>query len=282
MCVKINLPRAAALLLAAALLGFVATITLLLHQKHAERFSEPCDGNQGAGSDGYGGRTGENGVYCGQGMDNGYINVELAALLSRFLKGKTVADIGAGQGGYAKVMKAAAISVRAFDGQAGIEGFTEGLVSHADLTRPLALEPRPQWTISFEVLEHIPPHLEANFLQNVAMATEGVIISCAIVGQGGQDHINTHSNVAVRDRLAELGFVFDPRASATVRWYLHHRVMDHFSTNLMVFFRGAADNVSAQDIQRVCSYFVSSLMAGGACRIWRFVCSAFYLYAEGA
>jgi hypothetical protein len=202
-----------------------------------------CDGRQG-GANGNGGRTGKNGIYCGQDMDNGYINKALVSLLTLFLRGQTVVDVGAGQGGYAEAMVAAGVSVRAFDGAAGIEAFTDGLVSRADLTQPLVLEPLPQWTLSFEVLEHIPPHLEPPFLANLALATEGVIMSCAIFGQGGTSHINTHPNDVVRDRLAELGFVFDPRGSAAVRWYLHHRVKDHFSTNLMVFFHAPKDDVS--------------------------------------
>jgi hypothetical protein len=126
--------------------------------------------------------TAKNGIYCGQGMDNNYVNGELSTLLQLFLQGKTVVDIGAGQGGYSKAMKEKGISVRAFDGQVGIEAVTKGLVSRADLTRPLKLEPAPQWTISFEVLEHIPSHLEPAFFVNVVLATEGVIVSCAIVG----------------------------------------------------------------------------------------------------
>jgi hypothetical protein len=207
----------------------------LLLQKGSGDSEGPCDGTQAG--------TGINGVYCGQGMDNSYKNGVLSDLLVLFLQGKTVVDVGAGQGQYAEAMKESNIAIRAFDGQARIEGFTKGLVTRADLTEPLQLDPAPQWILSFEVLEHIPPHLEPGFLANIGKATEGVIISCAIAGQGGTAHINTQPNDVVRDKLAELGFVFDPRASAAVRWFLHHRRKDHFSTNLMVFFRAAPDDV---------------------------------------
>lgn len=117
----------------------------------------------------------------------------LAALLHVIPKGASVVDLGAGVGKYVLALREAGCPALGVDGIPGIEELSDGCVLERDLTRPVYLDP-VDWVISIEVGEHIKAGPDREYLQNlIRAARKGMVISWAIPGQRGRDHVNCHS-----------------------------------------------------------------------------------------
>jgi len=76
-----------------------------------------------------------------------------------------------------------------------------------------------------EVLEHIPAQYETVVLDNIDRAARhGVVLSWAVVGQGGFRHVNNRSPVYVKKTMFDRGFRLYQAASddlskrASVSW----------------------------------------------------------------
>ena len=104
-----------------------------------------------------------------------------------------------------------------------------------DLTLPQYWLPRYDWVLSVEVLEHIPAESEKEALDNIDRAAgHGVVLSWAIPGQIGFQHINNRPHTYVREVMTRRGFIVDLNASNVLRQkaaYPNHK------RNLMVFIR---------------------------------------------
>lgn len=58
-----------------------------------------------------------------------------------------------------------------------------------DASTPVEMEPK-DWVVSFEVGEHIDKAFEDIFIDNlVSLSTKGVVLSWAVEGQGGLNHM---------------------------------------------------------------------------------------------
>ena len=78
-----------------------------------------------------------------------------------------------------------------------LEEVTGGFVQFVDLTAPLSL-PRADWVLSLEVGEHVPSQHEAALIRNLhAHNCRGVVLSWAVLHQGGFHHVNNHANAYV-------------------------------------------------------------------------------------
>jgi len=98
-------------------------------------------------------------------------------------------------------------------------------VRFLDLSLPLYWLPRYDWVVILEVLEHIPASYEPVALDNVARtAGVGVVLSWAVLGQGGYAHVNNRSPQHVSREMRFRNFTEDDnrtrtlRAAATVSW----------------------------------------------------------------
>ena len=79
-----------------------------------------------------------------------------------------------------------------------------------DLTIPQYGIRQYDWIISLEVAEHIPEKYEAVYLDNIFRhATEGIILSWAVPGQGGLSHINNKPIEYVTKVMRDNGFKRD-------------------------------------------------------------------------
>lgn len=59
-----------------------------------------------------------------------------------------------------------------------------------DLSKPLVLAKKYDLALSLEVAEHLPPESAAGFVESICKASDHVLFSAAIPGQGGQGHVN--------------------------------------------------------------------------------------------
>lgn len=131
----------------------------------------------------------------------------------------SITDLGAGVGQYGHALKArhSNLVYLAYDGAGNVEEYTENYVKFVDLTIPLSLPPT-DWLLTSEVGEHIPHEFEKQYIANIhAHNCKGVILTWAVVGQGGHGHVNCHGNEYIIKIFEELGYRVHPEFNAAVR-----------------------------------------------------------------
>ena len=154
---------------------------------------------------------------------------------------KSVNDFGSGVGQYRADVTNVRPNVdwRAFDGAGNVEEYTDGYLKWFDLSRPLSL-PLADWVFSLEVGEHVPQQYEGMYLRNLhAHNCKGVILSWAVLGQGGNSHVNCHSNEYIISHFQDLGYEADIDLMKKFRAGGNSTVQQHywFTDSVMVFRR---------------------------------------------
>lgn len=136
--------------------------------------------------------------------------IELSAMIAE--EGiRSINDFGAGVGQYKAALKDAFpdLRYRAYDGSGNVEEFTNGFLSHFDLTLPLHL-PKADWVMSLEVGEHVSSKYEGMIIRNLhSHNCKGILLSWAVLGQQGHRHINNHSPEHIISVFEELGYSHD-------------------------------------------------------------------------
>jgi cyclopropane fatty-acyl-phospholipid synthase-like methyltransferase len=164
-------------------------------------------------------------------------DLSIAAALSQYLadkQAKTVVDFGCGLGDYAKAFKADGYKVEAYDGNPNTETLTNGIGKVLDLSKPFYLGKKFDVVLSLEVGEHIPKEFEEQFIDNITKhAKKHLIISWAIVGQGGDGHVNCANNDYIIGQIVDRGFKHNAKDSQTIRDAATNA--SWFSYTIMVF-----------------------------------------------
>jgi hypothetical protein len=147
--------------------------------------------------------------------------VEQLDLLLKNAKGtyESVIDFGAGVGqyGHALLAKDPRHRYLGFDGAGGSEKVSHHFLSFFDLSVPLSL-PRADWVLSLEVGEHVHHSYEGMEIRNIhAHNKKGIILSWAILGQGGYQHVNCHSEKYLVNIFTELGYIYDVEQTKAFR-----------------------------------------------------------------
>jgi cyclopropane fatty-acyl-phospholipid synthase-like methyltransferase len=148
-------------------------------------------------------------------------DLSIAAALSQYLadkQAKTVVDFGCGLGDYAKAFKADGYKVEAYDGNPNTETISGGIGKVLDLSKPFYLGKKFDVVMSLEVGEHIPKEFEDQFIDNITKhAKKHLIISWAVVGQGGDGHVNCANNDYIIGQIVDRGFKHNAKDSQTIR-----------------------------------------------------------------
>lgn len=145
---------------------------------------------------------------------------ELSLAINEYVsknKIKTVYDFGCGTGEYLQALTTEYPEIIA----TGFEGHQTDRVFRnivaQDLSVPFQLEPA-ELGISIEVGEHIPKDFEQVFIDNVSNnSLNHLIMSWAIVGQGGMGHINCQNNDYVVMEFEKRGWTVDLELSQHIR-----------------------------------------------------------------
>jgi cyclopropane fatty-acyl-phospholipid synthase-like methyltransferase len=148
-------------------------------------------------------------------------DLSICAAICQYLADKqaiTVVDFGCGLGDYAKAFKAKGHKVEAYDGNPNTESLTGGIGKVLDLSKPFYLSKKFDVVLSLEVGEHIPKEFEQQFIDNITKhAKKHLIISWAIVGQGGDGHVNCANNDYIIGQIVDRGFKHNANDSQTIR-----------------------------------------------------------------
>jgi SAM-dependent methyltransferase len=138
---------------------------------------------------------------------------------------KKAYDFGCGPGKYTAMLRAAAIEASGYDGNPITSTQPNCFVQ--DLTADFLLEP-VDFLLTLEVCEHVPKEFEAKLVSNIDRHVRPggtLVLSWAIVGQGGLGHVNCQNNDYVINLFENLGYKHDTvssdllRSSSTLEWF---------------------------------------------------------------
>jgi hypothetical protein len=142
-----------------------------------------------------------------------------SALLAVLPKDEAVVELGSGIGRYVVALREEGYNASGFDGIPGIFELSNGVVSPADLSQSIFWKNKSPWVISFEVGEHIAAGVhEEHYIYNVATAaSHGIMLSWAIPGQRGRDHINCRMPEYVACEFGRHGWHVDGEQTTKAR-----------------------------------------------------------------
>ncbi len=132
----------------------------------------------------------------------------------------TVIDIGCGNGFYTNYInrERGPVVCYGYDGNPNTPQITNGSCGVMDFTQPLTTYSEHNWGLCLEVGEHIPPEYEEIFFDNIdKLCKDGIILSWAVEGQGGDGHVNCHNNEYVIDKMNGMGFWYDESNTLLLR-----------------------------------------------------------------
>jgi len=165
---------------------------------------------------------------------------------------RSLIDVGAGTGAMltAFIANGFGDDVKAIDGDWALKSVSDNLRSKyefRDLEQPLAIDRKYDVAVCLEVAEHLSPRRGPSLVTELCLASDLVIFSAAVPGQGGVGHINEQKASYWVELFASNGFVcFDE-----LRFSLPKNSYSWFRQNLLIFARNQSN-----------SYFGSSEVFG--------------------
>ena len=181
------------------------------------------------------GTISERGYWLNEGDGKYLVDPSLAEGIKEFLKNencKSLVDLGCGSGWYTRFFNSH-FPCDGYDGHPDTFTNTNGLCSVLDLSYDQKFEKKYDWVMSLEVGEHIPEEYESVFINNLHQNnTFGIILSWAVIGQGGHGHVNCRSNEYIIRKFEDLGYIFDMDNTTQLRSI---STLDWFRNTLMVF-----------------------------------------------
>lgn len=147
----------------------------------------------------------------------------------------SVVDFGCGMGEYAKYFKNNGIKkVSAYDGNPNTYKLTDGFGEVLDLSNPFNLDEKYDCVLSLEVGEHIPKEFEQIFIENLCNHSKKyILVSWAVIGQGGDGHVNCQNNDYIINEFHKRGYLFDNEISNELRRYVNKALW--FKDTIMFF-----------------------------------------------
>ena len=118
---------------------------------------------------------------------------KILLIVMKYFKVKTAVDFGCGTGTFLKFLKDRGVSVTGLDGDyidKKILVISEEEFIQADLNKPVHLKKKFDLAISLEVAEHLPESNADLFISSLCEASDVVLFSAAVKGQGGVGHVN--------------------------------------------------------------------------------------------
>jgi cyclopropane fatty-acyl-phospholipid synthase-like methyltransferase len=142
--------------------------------------------------------------------DGHYFDINLNSEMIKFLREEkinSIIDLGCGNGSYSKEFKKEGFSCDCYDGNPNTKELTGGLCSEINLAEEIDLNKKYDCVVSLEVGEHIPKEFESIFIDNIIKHSKGLIIlSWAVVGQGGRGHVNERDNDYIEKTFLDKGW----------------------------------------------------------------------------
>ena len=165
-----------------------------------------------------------------------YDDLGLLEGLKNFLKksnSMNIVDFGCGNAFYAKELIKEGFSCSPYDGNPNTPKITNGLADILDLSNNFDLGKKFDCVVSLEVGEHIPEEFESTYIKNLTKHSKSfIILSWAVVGQPGTEHVNCKNNDYIIQKMSEENFKYLENESLSLRDNCH---MFWFKNTIMIF-----------------------------------------------
>ena len=127
-------------------------------------------------------------------------------------------------------------STSCYDGEHNVEVKSKGNCRWIDLTLDQRCTlPTVDWVLCLEVGEHVPKELEGNLFDTITQhADHGVLLSWAMPGQRGHNHVNTQPRGHIVAQMHKRGFIACDKLGASLRSQASFK---WFKNTLQVFMR---------------------------------------------
>lgn len=163
----------------------------------------------------------------------------LLPILHKELPIQSVLDVGCGEGGWLHVWQTLGVKdVFGIDGDYVIRDrllIPKDRFQAEDLAQPFSLSRRFDLVQSLEVGEHLPEASASAFVGSLVAHTDMVLFSAAVVGQGGDQHINEQPLSYWRQKFAEHGFV--PVDAVRPHLHDHAEIEPWYRYNAVLYVR---------------------------------------------
>jgi 2-polyprenyl-3-methyl-5-hydroxy-6-metoxy-1,4-benzoquinol methylase len=140
---------------------------------------------------------------------------EIVPLLMSFFSPQSVIDIGCGTGTFLKEFKKNGVkNVIGYDGtwvnQSLLnENLDESEFTTCNLEEPLSFDKKFDLAVCLEVAEHLAEKSADMLISNLTEASDVIVFSAAIPGQGGQNHVNEQWLEYWQVKFEAKGYVID-------------------------------------------------------------------------
>jgi len=151
----------------------------------------------------------------------------------------TAVDIGCGTGGLLQALRQRGVQCTGFEySVAAIDVCRERAldVHRFDIEHDPFPGTRADVVVSTEVAEHLPERCARKYVELLTRTSNTCVITAAIPGQGGTDHVNEQPNEYWIERFEDRDYRYD--REVTFRWrreWPERHVSSHFAGNVMVF-----------------------------------------------
>ena len=177
---------------------------------------------------------------------------ELIPYLLKYIKPKSVLDVGMGIGTWLKVFQDYGIhQITGVDGEYVDRSLflikEKNFIAH-DLRVELNLKNKFDLVLSLEVIEHIPPEYEDAFIKTLTNHSDTILFSAAIPGQGGQNHLNEQWQSYWGGKFMKFGYlaydIFRPHLwnNEKIEWWYRQNILLYSKIDLGIVSTNEVNN----------------------------------------
>ncbi|MDQ3275319.1 MAG: class I SAM-dependent methyltransferase [Actinomycetota bacterium] len=177
----------------------------------------------------------------------------IVPLVQRLVRAGSVVDVGCGTGAFLSAFVAAGTTdVLGLDGDhvpRDLLRIDPSQFRADDLRTPTPLDRTFDLAVSLEVAEHLPASTADRFVEFLAGLAPVVLLSAAIPGQGGVEHVNEQWPSYWADRFARHGFTAVDVVRAAV--WTEPRVAPYYAQNTVIYVASGVELPIPRDLTRL-------------------------------
>ncbi|MCR5249110.1 MAG: class I SAM-dependent methyltransferase [Lachnospiraceae bacterium] len=179
---------------------------------------------------------------------------EIIPQIIKWLSPRSIVDFGCGSGTWLSIAREIdqGIEVCGIDGEymdRNCLDISDDLFLPHDLAKPIELKKKYDLAISTEVAEHLDKEYADVFVRSVALASDNILFSAAIPGQGGTSHVNEQWQEYWKGKFEKQGFRLD--YSVRNSFWDNGRIQSWRRQNLMFFTKRESDLAPKKEIVNV-------------------------------
>lgn len=177
---------------------------------------------------------------------------------------KSILEFGCGKGDLTKCLANHGIEIIAVDGYAkpdfskfpNIKFSFLNLNNELEVTTFLSnLNSRFDIAISLEVAEHLNPEISSSLIKWMTSVTDKIIFSAAVIGQGGDGHINCKPREFWHNEFQKNGFMISDKIREKVR--NHEGVGPWYRHNIIDYYR-SIEQPTTEELYRIINRLIAS------------------------